>query len=311
MTKLSLIIPIYKVENYIIECLESVCCQLVEGVEVILVNDGTPDNSMLIARKYISEKYDHLVNQFVFIDQDNQGQSVARNNGVMNASGDFIAFVDSDDFVGENYIEIILKNIDNEVDVLSFRGQACNNKKVLGKVINKNLTSGQYFNDFCFIEQNFKNCEWMCWSRVIKKDFFQDNKFPVNVYLEDMYFFMDIYIKAKNIKHVDDIIYFYRQHAESSTNSKSLKYYNSFEFMIDFLIKSINSPVEQLSKNLYEISLNKTIHSYIYELSYSNNLADVFMRLKKYRSYLSVRHYSFFIVRFFVNNMRKFFIKFN
>ena len=104
MTKLSLIIPIYKVENYIIECLESVCCQLVEGVEVILVNDGTPDNSMIMARKYISEKYDHLVNQFVFIDQENQGLSGARNTGLINAKGDYVWFVDSDDTLEENAI---------------------------------------------------------------------------------------------------------------------------------------------------------------------------------------------------------------
>lgn len=111
MIKLSVIIPIYKVENYIIECLESVCCQLVEGVEVILVNDGTPDNSMLMARQYISEQYAHLKEQFIFIDQANQGQSVARNNGIMSARGDFIAFIDSDDFVAKNYIQVILKNI--------------------------------------------------------------------------------------------------------------------------------------------------------------------------------------------------------
>lgn len=311
MIKLSVIIPIYKVENYIVECLESICSQLVDNVEVIVINDGTPDDSMKIAHYYISENYKHLEDQFVFINQDNQGQSVARNNGIISASGDFIAFVDSDDFVAKNYIEVILKNIDNEIDVLSFCGQAFNNKKMLKKVINKNLNAGQYCNDYYFVEQNFKNCEWMCWSRVVKKDFLKENKFPVNVYLEDMYFFMGIYIKIKNIKHVDDIIYFYRQHADSSTNSKSVKYYNSFVFMIDFLIKSINSSTDQFSKNLYQISLNKTIYSYVYELAYSNHFADILMRLKRYGEYLSTRHYIFFIIRFFVNNMRRFFNKFH
>ena len=92
MTKLSIIIPIYKVEKYIVECIESICCQLVEGVEVILVNDGTPDRSMEMAKDYISNKYYHYLSRFVFIDQENQGQSIARNNGIDVAKGEYIAF---------------------------------------------------------------------------------------------------------------------------------------------------------------------------------------------------------------------------
>ncbi len=82
MVKLSVIIPVYKVEKYIIECLESVCCQLIKGVEVILVNDGTPDNSMNLARNYMLEKHIELKEHFIFIDQNNQGLSGARNKGI-------------------------------------------------------------------------------------------------------------------------------------------------------------------------------------------------------------------------------------
>ena len=109
MVKLSVIIPIYKVENYIIECLESICCQLIEGVEVILVNDGTPDNSMLLARSYISERYSNFCKQFIFIDQENQGQSVARNNALKICTGDYIAFLDSDDVWHAQKMEVMLQ----------------------------------------------------------------------------------------------------------------------------------------------------------------------------------------------------------
>ena len=95
---ISVIIPVYNVENYLEECLNSVQHQTYTNIEVILVNDGSTDKSKLICERYCQED-----SRFHLISQTNQGQSVARNTGVVASTGEFIAFVDSDDIILPNY----------------------------------------------------------------------------------------------------------------------------------------------------------------------------------------------------------------
>lgn len=212
MTKLSLIIPIYKVENYIIECLESVCCQLVEGLEVILVNDGTPDSSMLMARKYISEKYDHLVNQFVFIDQENQGLSGARNTGIQEAKGKYLMFLDSDDILEEECVSKIFKILEeNEVDLIQFKAyrfKDSSKEKV-------NFMPDSPFNGNCLINDDilkfvFNTSNWFSWLRVYHKKLFKEREFPIRKFYEDAYTTPFIFLDSKNIFFSNEYLLGYR-----------------------------------------------------------------------------------------------------
>ena len=91
---ISIIVPVYNVENYLEECLESIKNQTYTDIEVILVNDGSTDGS-----KEICKRYCELDSRFRLINQENQGQSVARNRGVAESTGEFIVFIDSDDIV--------------------------------------------------------------------------------------------------------------------------------------------------------------------------------------------------------------------
>ena len=100
--KLSVIIPVYQVENYIEKCLYSLFEQMNKNVECIIVNDGTPDQSMELVKKII-ENYAGL--NICVINQENQGLSAARNNGLKNAKGDYIAFLDSDDWIDNSYFK--------------------------------------------------------------------------------------------------------------------------------------------------------------------------------------------------------------
>ncbi|MGB9037869.1 MAG: glycosyltransferase, partial [Acinetobacter calcoaceticus] len=112
MTKIiSLIIPIYKVEEYIVDCLNSVIMQLTNDIEVILVNDGTPDNSMKLALSLVDSLPLERKECFKIIQQDNQGQSVARNNALSIATGQYIAFLDSDDMLEPNYFVKLIEQI--------------------------------------------------------------------------------------------------------------------------------------------------------------------------------------------------------
>lgn len=111
MAKLSIIVPVYNVEKYIHKCLESVYSQDVpmDIFEVIVVNDGTPDNSMTVVQEF-NRKYENLK----IIEQENQGLSMARNNGLAAAKGEYVWFVDSDDSIMPHSISYILKNIEKE-----------------------------------------------------------------------------------------------------------------------------------------------------------------------------------------------------
>ena len=91
---ISIIVPVYNVEEYLEECLESICKQTYTDIEVVLVNDGSTDGS-----KEICEKYCRQDSRFKLINQENQGQSAARNNGVSFSTGEYITFVDSDDVI--------------------------------------------------------------------------------------------------------------------------------------------------------------------------------------------------------------------
>ena len=110
---ISVIIPVYNVENYLEECLNSVQHQTYTNIEVILVNDGSTDNSKMICERYCQED-----SRFHLISQTNQGQSVARNVGVEVSTGEFIAFVDSDDVIKANYLEELMKYMSDDIDIV-------------------------------------------------------------------------------------------------------------------------------------------------------------------------------------------------
>ena len=103
MKKISVIIPIYNVEDYLPQCLDSVIHQTHENLEIILVNDGSTDSCTKICDEYAAKD-----NRIKIINQENGGLSVARNTGIRTATGDYIAFIDSDDWIVPNFCEILL-----------------------------------------------------------------------------------------------------------------------------------------------------------------------------------------------------------
>lgn len=112
--KVSVIIPVYNAEKYIEKCLDSILGQNFQDFEVILVNDGSTDRSLEIC-KTVSNK-----NKCISVlDQENQGVSIARQKGINSASGQFIAFIDADDYVKRDYLEVLYKNaIEYDVDIV-------------------------------------------------------------------------------------------------------------------------------------------------------------------------------------------------
>ena len=107
MNKVSIIIPVYNSEKYISKCLDSVLNQTYKNIEILVINDGSKDNSIDILREY--EKKDDRI---VVIDKENEGVAKTRNQGIKKATGDYIMFIDNDDFIDEDYVETYLKNTD-------------------------------------------------------------------------------------------------------------------------------------------------------------------------------------------------------
>ena len=101
---ISVIVPVYNVEKYLRKCLESIINQTYKNLQIILVNDGSTDSSLSICKEY-----ENIDNRIIVIDKENEGPAIARNVGLDSADGDFIAFVDSDDWILENMYEVLLE----------------------------------------------------------------------------------------------------------------------------------------------------------------------------------------------------------
>ena len=113
---ISVIVPVYNVEEYLEECLENIRQQTFTDIEVILVNDGSTDGSRKICERYCEKD-----NRFKLINQENQGQSVARNRGVKESIGEYIMFVDSDDVINTSVLEVLLPYMKMDVDIVECR----------------------------------------------------------------------------------------------------------------------------------------------------------------------------------------------
>ena len=110
---ISIIVPVYNVEEYLEECLDSIKNQTYTDIEVVLVNDGSTDGS-----KEICERYCELDSRFHLINQENQGQSIARNRGVAESTGEFIVFIDSDDIVKFDLLTQLKKYMSDGIDIV-------------------------------------------------------------------------------------------------------------------------------------------------------------------------------------------------
>lgn len=251
--KLSIIVPIYKVEKYIIECIESIVVQLKPeySVEIICVNDGTPDQSFCMLKEFTSKLDKNLSSKFLFIEQENKGLSEARNTGIKIAKGEYLAFLDSDDKLLSNFFTKILFMIDsNRFDILDFNAIDSN-----GNIINIRKS-----NNLNNIDSVFEASNWFAWARVYNRQLFSQNKFTSNIYYEDLDLVPILYLDSKCIIHVSEILYWYRVNPEGITHNVSP---GSKEKTIHSLQVVLNN---NLSRNINHKYMNYIIHYSFYML---------------------------------------------
>ena len=145
--KLSIIIPVYNVEKYIKHCLDSIKSQTMKDFEIIIVNDGATDNSEKIIKEYQKNNPDLIIKYFK---KENGGLASARNYGIKYAEGDYISFIDPDDYLDNNTYEDLKIYMDEKIDVIKFKLKLVNTKKEIME-----LVSGPVFNK-CSGEEAYK-----------------------------------------------------------------------------------------------------------------------------------------------------------
>lgn len=214
---LSVVVPMYNAGEYISACIESIISQDIptDNYEIIVVNDGSTDNGLGIVQSY-SEKYSFIR----IITQKNQGLSVARNTGIDNSWGDYIMFLDSDDWIKTNcFSEIKTHCIEDKLDVL--RIGAAN---VLGTEIHKryNLDNTLLIKGRSFFDNNTEVCAPFS---ICRRQLLLDHnlRFFPGIYHEDGEFTPRLYYYAERVGFLDDIIYYVRQTPNSITRSINIK----------------------------------------------------------------------------------------
>ncbi len=217
MTKLSVIIPIYNVEKYIPQCLDSILNQAFKDFEIICVNDGSSDNSLSVLQSY-KEKDDRII----IIDKKNEGSGIARNAGLAIAKGDYIYFVDGDDWVEENVFDKIIAKADElNTDILIFGGLSYYDGKGKKGGYSADKLPKKYLNKVFSakdIKKDIFKFPSTAWTKLYKRDFLIKNniKFQDIKVGQDQLPFFHSMIKAERIALLPENIYCYRKNRKGS-----------------------------------------------------------------------------------------------
>lgn len=206
---LSIIIPVYNGEKYIKACLAALAPQLGDQAEIILINDGSTDDTDSIIRDYFAENIDQ--GSIKYISTTNAGVSAARNLALENADGNYISFVDADDMVAPDYVEQICAAINSNPCIIEFGYRTTDET---GKLLSDNLFLHKRFGlnpANTVLDDVFASCVWYPFLRVFKRHMLDNVRFPVGVkFCEDMITFSETYFRAENIYSLPVILYEYR-----------------------------------------------------------------------------------------------------
>lgn len=304
MVNLSLIVPVYNVENYIIECLNSIVNIIPSdgSTEVIIINDGSPDNSINLIENYILSLNDNIKNNFHIFSQENRGLSGARNTGIDNAKGRYLAFLDSDDVLQGDFFNDILAIIKkHNPDIVEFRAIRFDDNGNTSNPFPKLFDDGLYDLDQKIWKKLCNISAWYSWLRVYNKNLFDDIKFPEGKNYEDAYTTPYVYLKAKNIYFCNNQYIGYRINPNGITATKSIKNIDDIGGAAEKLIGFFNCRPE-LSSSF--ISLAQ------YYIATSYETEGFFVAKKRWKLLKQQLYTSSFDESYIVNRGNKFFFLF-
>ena len=253
MPKISIIVPCYNAEKYLPKCLDSLINQTLKDIEIICVNDGSTDGSLSVLKDYAKKD-----SRIVIIDKENSGPSSCRNIGIEKATGEFIQFVDSDDWIEPETCEVCYqKAIEHNVDMVSFNATTVNAKKTT-PLCYYNTKEEKLVHWQDMVSLVFKS-PFHSWHFLFKKDFLIKHqiKYPEHIVLcEDVIFISTCWLKVKKALLLPNLFYNYVQLNSSITHSTK-HVFDIFNVIKE--LKKIISPIKKTYPQMEDELSNWTV----------------------------------------------------
>ena len=277
---ISVIIPVYNVEQYLDRCINSIVNQTYTNLEIILVDDGSPDNCPTMCDKWAEKD-----NRIKVIHKENGGLSDARNAGLASATGKYIAFVDSDDWIDLNYVAFLYDAlIKNNADI-----SVCNYRETSDydeQTNNDNIRIHSFDNFETMKKQSEANYfKAVVWNKLYKKCLLSNNPFKIGKYHEDEFFTYKILAKATKVVHINAELYFYYQRNGSIINSYSIKHTDALEAYVERIkFLEVNYPdIAHYEKMFFPIWC---VNQYCDAIA--NNCTEAFKKIKSFRKQIKI-----------------------
>ena len=285
--KVSVIVPVYNTEKYLEKCLESIVNQTYKDIEIIIINDGSTDNSSKIINKYV-DKYSNIVYKEI----TNHGQGYARNLGIKLSSGDYIMFLDSDDYVDVDIISKMINKI-GTCDVV-----VCDIYKVIGNELVNFKNYYNYFKDNINLMLSHPGPV----AKLYKKEVIKNVSFLENIYYEDLSFTPVISLNVNKVCYINEYLYYYVIHANSTMLKKEFnEKINSIFIVMDYLKDKLKSYPEELEYlHIEHLLYSATLRYLDYDdtQKYLKKINDIMIKYPNWKKnkYYKMKSYKFKLV---------------
>ncbi|ORO97175.1 glycosyltransferase [Streptococcus mitis] len=264
--KITVIVPVYNVESYLRKCLDSIIAQTYKNIEIVVVNDGSTDASAEICKEFV--EIDHRI---IYIEQENSGLSAARNTGLENMSGDYVTFVDSDDWIELDYVETLYKKITQyQADIAVGNYYSFNESEgmfyfhILGDSYYEKVYDNISIFENLYESQEMKNFALIsAWGKLYKAGLFEQLRFDIGKLGEDGYLNQKIYLLAEKIVYIHKGIYSYRIRNNSLSRTWTEKWMHA-------LVNSMSERITLLANLGYPLEKHLAIYRQMLEGSLSN-----------------------------------------
>lgn len=286
--KFSVILPVYKVEKYLRPCVESILGQTYKDFEIILVDDGSPDSCPMICDEY-AEKYDNII----CVHQENGGQSRARNAGLKVASGEYIMFVDSDDYlVDSNVLSLLVAKTAGNPDIVHYKNiewiEADGSIRMCDFDFKLETLSENIADIYCELidKDAYYNSAW---SKIIRRELLVENdiEFISGIVGEDNEWYYNVVMVAGSLVLLDEPLYVYRRRESSTTTSLTEK--NLFD-QLYVISKWVNRIEKEYNNPRIEVVRGSLAKQYCSALIIAGQLSDAsscHAALRQYRHLLN------------------------
>ena len=254
MKKISIIIAVYNVREYLRRCLDSVISQEGDDIEIIIVDDGSTDDSLEICKKY-----QELDRRIEIIHQDNKGLNCVRNVGYDNSIGDYIWHIDGDDYIEKNSIKILRPYL-YKYDIICF-----NYNKIKGS----KQIKYEYKKDYDNIRDKYILAPAVVWNKIFKREVFANDRFPLENHYNDIYIIPYLVYKTENIIFIDEVLYNYVQRLDSLSLTRPV--------YLDDYIKCLDHVYEKVSNK----SPDAAVYFYVNHLTFYNYVKEI-LGINKY-----------------------------